>query len=530
MRRTNPREGIWGNVRTLVALAIICVTLIGSNRMAWAQQRPGAPAVDGSPATVTSSGRQPARPGKPGFAGFPGIDLRSSLKGLPVLNARAAAPLDWCQTQVRWNARAGNVASAALVCPTQGSCDIPAVRDGWIPDESTPIVTICVKFNVFANDDGSNPAATQADVDAQMVQLNSDYLPSRIQFEATTEIINDTTYRQFSDSEEFAMKSLYADNPGGQLNVYVVNILAGYLGVGTFVWDPSATGTQGGIIVDDNWFGAGQKTLTHEAGHNLGLWHTHHGVSQVPNCSSCYERADGVNGDTTGDFAADTAPTPTNFSCGPPGGTDPCSGVGWGPTDPQNYMGYATDSCYTKFSPQQFGRFHCWIDAVLTGWYCATGCTTPAECDDGNDCTEDFCEGGACTHLSADFDTDRVPDACDNCPLHANRDQADCDADGTGDVCTIADCAGDDPQCSDCNGNGIPDECDTISGGDFDGNGVVGLGDWSAFVDCMAGPSAPPNPSASQCAEMCLQAFDLNGDNVVDIVDGAELLVTFAGP
>lgn len=28
-------------------------------------------------------------------------------------------------------------------------------------------------------------------------------------------------------------------------------------------------------------FGAGQMFLTHESGHNLGLWHTHHGVFEV---------------------------------------------------------------------------------------------------------------------------------------------------------------------------------------------------------------------------------------------------------
>lgn len=44
--------------------------------------------------------------------------------------------------------------------------------------------------------------------------------------------------------------------------------------------------------------------------------------------------------------------------------------MGWGPTDPQNYMGYAPDSCYTEFSTHQFGRMHCWFDAVLTSWSC----------------------------------------------------------------------------------------------------------------------------------------------------------------
>jgi len=310
---------------------------------------------------------------------------------------------EWCQTHQKWEAK-GLGAPAGGGCEV-GSCDTPSVRNSWIPTGSTPILTLRVHFNVFANNDGTSPAATQAGVDAQMVQLNSDFAASRIQFCYTTEFINNTTYRQFADSEEVAMKNAYADSPATQLNIYVVNIQAGYLGVGTFPWDPDALGNLGGLIIDDNWFGSGQKTLTHEVGHCIGLWHTHHGVSEVTACSACYERADGLNGDTTGDFAGDTAPTPTNFNCSPPGGTDSCSATPWGATDPQNYMGYAPDACYTEFSPHQYGRMHCWADDVLTNWNCGPidptgGCCVSQSCSieteadcagtylgDGTDCS-----------------------------------------------------------------------------------------------------------------------------------------------
>jgi hypothetical protein len=84
-----------------------------------------------------------------------------------------------------------------------------------------------------------------------------------------------------------------------------------------------------------------------------------------------------------------------------------------------------------------------------------------------------------------DFDGDGVVNAEDNCPNHPNPDQADCDNDGVGDVCTIAtgqsaDCDGNGvpDEClspaDDCNGNGVPDVCDIADGVsiDCDGNGV----------------------------------------------------------
>jgi DNA-binding beta-propeller fold protein YncE len=81
----------------------------------------------------------------------------------------------------------------------------------------------------------------------------------------------------------------------------------------------------------------------------------------------------------------------------------------------------------------------------------------------------------------------------------------------------------------DCNGNIAPDECDTIENGDANGDADVDLDDYAAFFDCAAGADQEPTPSSPECASACLSAFDLDGDNDVDLIDFALLQVVFTG-
>lgn len=92
----------------------------------------------------------------------------------------------------------------------------------------------------------------------------------------------------------------------------------------------------------------------------------------------------------------------------------------------------------------------------------------------------------------------------------------DCNANGVSDTQDLA--AG---VSLDCNTTGVPDECEVIWAGDFDGDGDVDGDDLAALADCLDGPDlAPllPNPS---CSSAYLTAHDFTCDGFVDLADVA---------
>ncbi len=281
----------------------------------------------------------------------------------------------WCQTYDKAKFLLGPGDGG---CPTEGDCDIPDVRDGYLTSEATEFLMVRVHVQVFCADNGSNCAGTEQDVHDRMREMNLAYAPWRIRFVYTWEFHNDSEHRLGGDDD--AMKIEYAFEPDRRLNFYVSgNQSSAY---GYFPWNSEATAPLGGVVCGAPFFNNAEYVFVHESGHNLGLWHTHHGVSEVQNCSPCYERADGQDADTTGDFASDTPPTPINTSCNDPSGNDTCSNTPWGDTLPEDYMSYGffdPDPCWDRFTPQQGARMHCWITARLSTWL---ACLTDLDNDD----------------------------------------------------------------------------------------------------------------------------------------------------
>jgi hypothetical protein len=100
-----------------------------------------------------------------------------------------------------------------------------------------------------------------------------------------------------------------------------------------------------------------------------------------------------------------------------------------------------------------------------------------------------------------DVDGDGIPDSVDNCYLY-NPDQLDCNNNGVGDVCDIAEGTS-----IDCDENGVPDDCDIAGGAtDCDGNDVLD----TCEVDCNV------NGVVDACDISDGNSEDINSNGVPD--------------
>ena len=101
----------------------------------------------------------------------------------------------------------------------------------------------------------------------------------------------------------------------------------------------------------------------------------------------------------------------------------------------------------------------------------------------------------------------------------------DCNGNGIPDECDIADGTS-----LDCNGTGRPDECEEIANGDFDASGVVDMGDFSALTLALSGPDVAPDVPVYECLSAYLAAFDFDEDEDMDMHDFSRFQQVFSGP
>jgi hypothetical protein len=140
-------------------------------------------------------------------------------------------------------------------------------------------------------------------------------------------------YRDWSGLPE--LKSAFNNTPTDHINQFVTKFHSTYwpiAGVATFPWDAASRTPTGGIMINpDHAWGPtapyyNKFVATHEMGHALGLWHTHHGTTETLGCGDpCYEHQPAnetsFSSDYTGDLCSDTMPTPLIRNCSDPATT-----------------------------------------------------------------------------------------------------------------------------------------------------------------------------------------------------------------
>jgi hypothetical protein len=237
-------------------------------------------------------------------------------------------------------------------------------------------VTIPVYFHVITAADTTTGNLTDAQIQAQIDVLNRGFSgqdklangttpngtaavsPFRFVLRGIDRTADD---RWFTYQEVDRMKQALRRGNAGTLNVYSMNAgVVGLLGIATFPYtynQVSASGQvsnavlDGVIIAYDSLpgfpgpYGLG-KTLVHEVGHWVGLYHTFQGSCTKAN-----------------DFVDDTPAQAYSFYGNWLPGTvpgripDTCTGRYYSGKDPvENYMDYTDDSGYYRFTPGQVTR------------------------------------------------------------------------------------------------------------------------------------------------------------------------------
>jgi hypothetical protein len=236
----------------------------------------------------------------------------------------------------------------------------------WIESpNSRQATTINVNtyFHIVTAEEDNVTVGNLSDTDVinQLQVLNDSFRPYGFSF-----TLMGTTRNNNSDwfyGDYFAMKSALRVGDASTLNVYFVD-LGGLAGFATFPWSYELEPKDDGVVIDFGTIPGGSvvrynegKTLVHEVGHWLGLFHTFQIdpninflrayllFSIIGDLAYCRYNTDEVRDTPKQQYPTRGCPIGRN-SCVLNRGLDPI----------HNYMDYSDDFCYTEFSNGQMNR------------------------------------------------------------------------------------------------------------------------------------------------------------------------------
>jgi PKD repeat protein len=208
-------------------------------------------------------------------------------------------------------------------------------------------VIIPIAFHVVAMDDGTCDVPDGQIYD-QLDVLNAAYQGTGFQFVIAS---IDRTYNsrwstaRYGSRQATSMKEALAIDPATTFNIWLANIGGGLLGYATFPYMYPEDSYMHGVVALYSTVPGGTAypynegdTITHEAGHFLGLYHTFQDGCTEPN-----------------DYCDDT-PQEATPAYGCPEGRDTCSAAGIDPI--KNFMDYVDDYCMDEFTSDQAYRMN----------------------------------------------------------------------------------------------------------------------------------------------------------------------------
>lgn len=247
------------------------------------------------------------------------------------------------------------------ICGTPAITSFENVKKLFSHQKRTANSTYALRlyFHVIRSSSGTG-GVSSSNVSNAYNRLNYDFNDHGIFFfwdENIDYIDNNTYYDSIPDTKIFNVNS-----HSNGIDIYLFPAFPNY--------SHSFSGLANGIGMNSEYLVVGNfngtpacmtSTISHEMGHVLNLWHTHHGTfNEGGNDNPCPELVNGSNSSTCGDYVEDTPADPrllgkVNDFCLYTGSETDANNQAYTP-DVDLIMSYAPNSCRTRFSIKQGER------------------------------------------------------------------------------------------------------------------------------------------------------------------------------